>query len=84
MSTDRVVVHAGIISERLATAMNRRTPVRELHDRLMAECRVAAREGRELPAGHAGDLYAIPESRALYECATREVASPPGNGGGVS
>ena len=41
-------------------------------------------EGRELPAGHAGDLYAIPESRALYECAAREVASPPGNGGGVS
>ena len=58
MSTDRVVVHAGIISERLAAAINRLTPMRELHARLMAECRVAAREGRELPEGHAGALYA--------------------------
>ena len=63
MSTDRVVVHAGIISDRLAAAINRRTPMRELHDRLMAECRVAAREGRELPAGHAGDLYAHQRER---------------------
>ena len=58
MPTDRVVAHSGIISDRLAAALNRRTPIHKLQGRPMTECERAAHEGREPPTGHAGDLHA--------------------------
>ena len=58
MSTDRVVVHAGIISDRLAAAINRLTPMRELHADSWPSAGWRRGKAGSCRRGHAGDLYA--------------------------
>ena len=56
-NTKHNVVHSGIVSDKLARALECKSNMRKLHERVVEECQKADLAGTARPAGHSQSLY---------------------------